>query len=182
MPITSKKISLFILFVTSLICSRTMFYFFDDPEGPNLLIVTVMAAILYFLSLSAFLLKTSERKKLLLSVCIQVLIATGLCIYLNTTQNNEDKMTADTAVMLVKKTYPQYADYPSDNLPPKSVEVVGVEEGFRVGMYVHGSGLPGILQANCFLITKLGGVTESGFFNGEGPATSINLQTCTPKE
>lgn len=159
-----------------------MFFFFDDPEGPNLLIVTVMAAILYFLSLFAFLLKTSERKKLLLSVCIQVLIATGLFIYLNTTQNSEDKITADTAVMLVKKTYPLYVDYPSDNFPPKSIEVVGVEEGFRVGMYVHGSGLPGILQANCFLVTKSGEVTESGFFNGEGPATSINLRTCTPKE
>lgn len=46
----SKKISLLILFITSLVCSRTMFLFFNDPEGPNLLVVTGVAVIVYFLS------------------------------------------------------------------------------------------------------------------------------------
>jgi hypothetical protein len=43
----SKKTSLLILGITSIICSRTMFVFFDDPEGPNLLIVFVAALVLY---------------------------------------------------------------------------------------------------------------------------------------
>lgn len=41
--------------VTAVVCSRTMFIYFDDPEGPNLLVVMVAAAIIYFLSLAAYL-------------------------------------------------------------------------------------------------------------------------------
>lgn len=76
----SKKISLLILAVTSLICSRAMFALFDDPEGPNLLIVVVMALVLYFVSLSAYSFKFSATglKRLLLAILIQVIVATGL--------------------------------------------------------------------------------------------------------
>lgn len=49
-----KKVSPFVLVVTSLICSRTMFVFFDDPEGPNLLVVAVMASIIYTTSLATY--------------------------------------------------------------------------------------------------------------------------------
>lgn len=50
----SKKISLVILGITALICSRILFALFNDPEGPNLLIVTVMALFIYFLSLTVY--------------------------------------------------------------------------------------------------------------------------------
>ena len=74
----SKTVSLVILAVTAMVCSRVMFATFNDPEGPNLLIVTVMAGILYFLSLSvyAFNLPITALKRLFLAVVIQVLIAT----------------------------------------------------------------------------------------------------------
>lgn len=95
--------------------------------------------------------------------------------------NTSEVTTGEQAIASVKKTYPKYEDYPSDNLPPKTIEVVESEEGWRVGMYVMGSGLPGILSADCFVVTKAGAVIENGFFNGEGPAADINLATCTPK-
>ncbi len=73
----SKKVSLVILAVTAMVCSRVMFATFNDPEGPNLLIVTVMAGIVYFLSLSvyAFNLPITALKRSLLAILIQVLIA-----------------------------------------------------------------------------------------------------------
>ncbi len=37
--LNSKKTSLLILGTTSVVCSRVMFSFFNDPEGPNLLVV-----------------------------------------------------------------------------------------------------------------------------------------------
>lgn len=46
--------TLFILGVVAIICSRTMFSFFNDPEGPNLLVVMVMAVIIYVLSLALY--------------------------------------------------------------------------------------------------------------------------------
>jgi hypothetical protein len=75
----SKKICLITLALTSLVLSRLVFFFFDDPEGPNLLIVVVLALILYFLSFVAYsLLPLTNPKKLLLAILIQALLVTGL--------------------------------------------------------------------------------------------------------
>ena len=83
----SKKITLVILGLTGIVCSRGMFSFINDPEGPNLLIVMVLAMILYFLSLTAnlYLLPPSftDFKRLLSVILIQVLIVTGLYFCLN---------------------------------------------------------------------------------------------------
>ena len=74
----SKKFSLITLGVLSFLCSRLSFSFVNDPEGPNLLIVTVLAVIIYFLSLTAYLLKISSLKKFLYAILIQIVIVTVL--------------------------------------------------------------------------------------------------------
>ena len=83
-----KKISLVILGVTAILFSRAMFLFFNDPEGPNLLVVTGMAVIIYFLSLAVYLLYPSTLpcrgpKKLLVVIFIQIIIAIGFYFLLN---------------------------------------------------------------------------------------------------
>jgi hypothetical protein len=50
MTFISKK-TLVILAVASFICSRAVFFFIDDPEGPNLLIVFVLAAVIFLAAL-----------------------------------------------------------------------------------------------------------------------------------
>ena len=50
MNFNEKRTSLLLLGITALVCSRTLFFLFHDPEGPNLLIVTVLAVILYVTS------------------------------------------------------------------------------------------------------------------------------------
>jgi amino acid permease len=35
------------IIITSLLLSRSIFFFIDDPEGPNLLIVSVLALFIY---------------------------------------------------------------------------------------------------------------------------------------
>ena len=82
----SKKISLLILGLTAIVCSRVMFVFFNDPEGPNLLVVMVMAMIVYFSSLAIYLfgpLKNTGFKRLLLVILIQIIIVTGFYFYLS---------------------------------------------------------------------------------------------------
>ncbi len=70
---------LIILGITSLVCSRAMFSFINDPEGPNLLVVIVMALILYSISLAVYLRKFSAKltssKRVLLAILIQVVSA-----------------------------------------------------------------------------------------------------------
>ena len=80
MPLKSKRTSLLLLVVTALVCSRALFFFFHDPEGPNLLIVTVLALILYSASFIAwrFIPATTASKKLFFGICTQLLIVTGL--------------------------------------------------------------------------------------------------------
>jgi len=77
----SKKISLMILAVTAIICSRALFFFFYDPEGPNLLIVTGLALAVYLLSSAAYIFspsKVSGIKRLSAAICIQILLVIGL--------------------------------------------------------------------------------------------------------
>lgn len=81
MLLGSTKTSIILLLViTALVLSRALFFFFHDPEGPNLLIVTILALILYSASFIAwkFIPTASASKKLLFAICTQVLIVTGL--------------------------------------------------------------------------------------------------------
>ncbi|HET9137480.1 MAG TPA: hypothetical protein VFO76_12665 [Candidatus Kapabacteria bacterium] len=72
MPI-SKKTSLLILGATSIVFSRILFMFFNDPEGPNLVVVLAMAAIVFLLSWAIF----AGLKKLPVVILIQILIVSG---------------------------------------------------------------------------------------------------------
>jgi len=80
MPFKSKKIAFIILGVTAIVSSRALFFFFDDPEGPNLLVVGVAAAVIYFVSLLAYALgtSTSDSKRFWWALCIQIATACGL--------------------------------------------------------------------------------------------------------
>lgn len=74
-----KNLSLFIVGVTSLVSSRSFFAFINDPEGPNLLIVLVLAAIVFCVSLAIYTLSPmSVTKKLLVAVLAQILLIGGL--------------------------------------------------------------------------------------------------------
>ncbi len=81
----SRKISLIILGVTALVCSRLLFFLFNDPEGPNLLIVIGMALAIYSLSFVAYKYSPSRiigLKRLLLAIAIQVLSVTAVYYWL----------------------------------------------------------------------------------------------------
>ncbi len=81
MHFKSKNTTSLILAVTASLCSRAVFFFFNDPEGPNLLVVMGMAAIIYFVSLTMYLFKAfptsfTPLQKLLLAIFVQILLAT----------------------------------------------------------------------------------------------------------
>jgi len=76
-----KKSSLLILAMTAAACSRMMFALFHDPEGPNLLVVMVMAAVIYLMSLAVYVSKLFPSltgfKRSSAAIFLQILIATG---------------------------------------------------------------------------------------------------------
>jgi len=73
--------SLLILAITAVMCSRAMFAFFRDPEGPNLLVVTGMAAVIYLLAsavyLSNFFPSLTGYKRSSTTIFIQIFLAAG---------------------------------------------------------------------------------------------------------
>lgn len=72
--------------LTAAILSRLMFSFLNDPEGPNLLIVIVMAVVIYVSSRVICMyfvsIKQTEIKGVLLQIVFQVLVAAILCFIL----------------------------------------------------------------------------------------------------
>ena len=71
-----------ILTATALICSRTLFFSFHDPEGPNLLIVTVLALVIYALSAAAYLLAPAGIKGMTrLSAAIGMQLLSVIILY-----------------------------------------------------------------------------------------------------
>lgn len=80
MGFNSLKTTLLLLGITAFVCSRALFFLFNDPEGPNLLVVTVLALILYIASFIVwrFVPATTASRKALLAICAQIAIVTGL--------------------------------------------------------------------------------------------------------
>ncbi len=91
MNFKSKQVALVILGLTALTFSRAMFFFFNDPEGPNLLVVMVAATIIYFLSWATYkiilklfsLAPHTGSRRILLLILIQVIITAILYLCLS---------------------------------------------------------------------------------------------------
>ena len=80
----SRKTSLLLLGITALLCSKILFFSFNDPEGANLLVVSVMALILYVISWITYTFAKSlaTPKKLLLALCAQLIAISVLYVCL----------------------------------------------------------------------------------------------------
>lgn len=80
MNLTSKKSLLIILAITAIVFSRIMFVFFNDPEGPNLLVTIGMGVFVYILSLGVykFIHSISALQRLLLTILSQLVIVSVL--------------------------------------------------------------------------------------------------------
>lgn len=72
----SRKTSLVFLFAIAAVASRTLLVSFDDPEGPNLLIVSVLALVVYGVSLLGYRRGTASTvlKNFMTAILIQALL------------------------------------------------------------------------------------------------------------
>jgi hypothetical protein len=86
MFLESKKTSLAILVVTSLTFARIFFLLINDPEGPNLIVVTGMAVIIFSASLALYIFfppaKKYEFRKLLPALLFQMMLLAGFYVWL----------------------------------------------------------------------------------------------------
>ena len=83
-----------------------------------------------------------------LTLVISILIA-GYILY--SINNNTTDSTKSDAISLLKAAYPEFKNYPNDNLPPQSIQTKQASNGWYVAFVQEGSGRP-ILEAKCFQV------------------------------
>jgi hypothetical protein len=84
----------------------------------------------------------------ILALAVIILFAVSLLYLVN---NNKTDLTESEAISLLKVAYPEFKDYPNDNLPPQSIQTKQASNGWYVAFVQEGSGRP-ILEAKCFLV------------------------------
>lgn len=81
----SKTVSLIILAITAVVCSRMLFVFINDPEGPNPIIIAAVTLPVYLLSLLAYLfgpVKVLGIGRLLAVIGIQLILVIALYFFM----------------------------------------------------------------------------------------------------
>jgi hypothetical protein len=74
---------------------------------------------------------------------------------------NKNSLTESEAISLLKAAYPEFKNYPNDNLPPQSIQTKQASNGWYVAFVQEGSGRP-ILEAKCYLVTDDKTITSIG--------------------
>lgn len=91
-------------------------------------------------------------------------------------------LSKEEAINTVIASYPELASYRTTSLPPSSIEAEQGVGGWHAAFIQSGSGVPGILNAKCYQVTDERKVILVGEYTRQGnkPAYSIALETCTP--
>ena len=87
------------------------------------------------------------QKIAILALFISILIA---AYFLHSLNNGADP-TESEAISFLKAAYPEFKNYPNENLPPQSIQTKQDSDGWYVAFVQEGSGRP-ILEAKCFLV------------------------------
>lgn len=84
MHLNFRNGSLLVLAITALACSRMVFALFHDPKGPNLLVVTLLAALIYLISRATYLSNTwpslTGLRRSAAAICIQICVAAAFYV------------------------------------------------------------------------------------------------------
>jgi hypothetical protein len=85
-----------------------------------------------------------------LALIVIILLALSTLYFVN---SNKIVLKESEAISLLKATYPEYKNYPNNNLPPQLIQTKQTSNGWYVAFVQEGSGRP-ILEAKCYFITN----------------------------
>jgi hypothetical protein len=92
--------------------------------------------------------------------------------------STENIVSEITVIQTVKDKYPEYSDYPSDSLPPKSIKTQYDNETWYIAFVQEGSGVP-IIKAKCFSVGIDKSVNVIGEYDSaSGIRSEISPKTC----
>jgi len=102
-----------------------------------------------------------KSQKIVIIVFVVVMLTTVPIFYLM--NSNKNGLTESEAISLLKAVYPEFKNYPNDNLPPQSIQTKQASNGWYVAFVQEGSGRP-ILEAKCFLVRDDKTITSIGVY------------------
>jgi len=106
--------------------------------------------------------KDNKMKKIqkigILALVVVMLMAVSILYFVN---SSKIALKESEALSLLKVEYPEFKNYPNDNLPPQSIQTKRTSNGWYVAFVLEGSGRP-ILEAKCFLVTDDKSITKIG--------------------
>jgi hypothetical protein len=109
-----------------------------------------------------YLSKTNEMNKIrkisVLTLIVVVLFVVSTFFLMN---NNRLILTNSEVISLLKTAYPEYKNYPNDNLPPQSIQTKQSSNGWYIAFVQEGSGRP-ILEAKCYFVSNDKSITFIG--------------------
>lgn len=101
-----------------------------------------------------------------------------------TTTKNSEALSREAALTRVLAMHPRLASYrDGDGLPPKDIAAEpGPADTWRFAFVAYGSGRPGIIHAECYVVDRTGHVTATGTFRNTGHDTidSLRPSDCQP--
>jgi len=116
-----------------------------------------------------------KNQYLYIILVVIVLALIGSIIYFNNISNSN--LTESESISLLKNAYPEFKNYPNDNLPPQSIKTERDINGWYVAFVQEGSGRP-IISAKCFFVKNDGTISILGEFNPEIADIDFSLETC----
>ena len=102
-----------------------------------------------------------KKQRIGIIVLVTVLLIAVPIFYL--TYSNKRSLSESEAISLLKVAYPEFKNYPNNNLPPQSIQTKQASNGWYVAFVQEGSGRP-ILEAECFLVTNDKAITNIGVY------------------
>ena len=102
-----------------------------------------------------------KSQKIVIIVFVVVMLTAVPIFYL--ININKNGLTESEAISLLKAAYPEFKNYPNDNLPPQSIQTKQASNGWYVAFVQEGSGRP-ILEAECFLVRDDKTITSIGVY------------------
>lgn len=120
------------------------------------------------------------NKKILFLACAGVLILCmfAVCaIFAVVFLKDNDSMSRSEAISYLQDKYPELKEYPSDNLPPKSIRTEKDKDDWYVAFVQEGSGRP-IISAKCYRIKSDKSITTKEFIAFTNDS-EFSVKNCT---
>jgi len=123
-------------------------------------------------------------KNKILTLILIVLFCVGIGYwFIKKFQIPASKIVSESiAIEIVKNQFPEFKEYPSNQLPPKSIKTEKTNEGWHIAFIQEGSGRP-IISANCFFIDNQKNIVSQRIYNPtieEDSTVELSPITCTP--